>query len=232
MVDHGVFNCCKCGSTSKKNSPIQKYCASCREQVKAEQAAKARAAYTERNRERLREKHAQWVKENPEVMREALRQYREKNRELLRSKDKAYRDRTREHQRRRSAEYRKTEKFKEIARECQRKRRANPMLALSGRVSRMIRASLSSGAKARRSWEDLVGYSLSDLVIHIERQFAPGMSWENRDEWHIDHIVPVSAFSFESPEDPDFKACWALTNLRPLWAADNLRKNATRETLL
>ena len=38
-------------------------------------------------------------------------------------------------------------------------------------------------------------------------------------------IIPKSAFNFETAEDADFKKCWALENLQPLWAKDNLRKS-------
>lgn len=87
-------------------------------------------------------------------------------------------------------------------------------------------------AKAGRSWKTFVDYTLEELMSHLERQFLPGMTWENKGEWHIDHIVPRSSFEYESPDDPEFKQAWALTNLRPLWAIDNIRKNATREFLL
>jgi hypothetical protein len=40
------------------------------------------------------------------------------------------------------------------------------------------------------------------------------------------------SFKFETPEDPDFKACWALSNLRPLWSTDNIRKSDKRTHLL
>jgi hypothetical protein len=50
-------------------------------------------------------------------------------------------------------------------------------------------------------------------------------SW-SRAGWHINHVIPISAFNFSSPEDIDFKKCWALKNLRPLWAKDNFSKNA------
>lgn len=43
--------------------------------------------------------------------------------------------------------------------------------------------------------------------------------------WHIDHKIPKSAFNFETPEDIDFKRCWALKNLQPLWAAENIKKH-------
>ena len=71
----------------------------------------------------------------------------------------------------------------------------------------------------------MLGYTPCELKIHFESQFTDGMSWENMSEWHIDHIRPVSSFNFDSTEHPDFKKCWALNNLQPLWAEDNLRKN-------
>jgi 5-methylcytosine-specific restriction endonuclease McrA len=50
------------------------------------------------------------------------------------------------------------------------------------------------------------------------------MSWDNCNEWHIDHIIPKAAFNYEKPEDIDFKKCWALKNLQPLWAKENHEK--------
>ena len=45
-----------------------------------------------------------------------------------------------------------------------------------------------------------------------------------RGEWHIDHIIPKSVFNFTKPEHEDFKRCWALKNLQPLWAEENISK--------
>jgi 5-methylcytosine-specific restriction endonuclease McrA len=84
---------------------------------------------------------------------------------------------------------------------------------------------------SKESWRDAVGYSTSELKKHLERRFLPGMTWDNygRGGWHIDHIIPVSAFNFTSVDDIDFKRCWALKNLRPLWEHDNLSKGARLE---
>lgn len=80
--------------------------------------------------------------------------------------------------------------------------------------------------KAGKSWVSVVGYSREELMTHLERQFLPGMSWENygRNGWHVDHIRPVTSFVFDSVDDPQFRACWALENLQPLWEPDNIRK--------
>lgn len=94
---------------------------------------------------------------------------------------------------------------------------------LNKRISRGISKSIGDN-KNHRKWEDLVGYTVDQLKRHLEKQFDENMSWDNRRLWHIDHIIPISAFNFEKPEDADFKKCWNLKNLRPLWSIDNLKK--------
>jgi hypothetical protein len=49
--------------------------------------------------------------------------------------------------------------------------------------------------------------------------------WKNYGEWHVDHKIPQSAFNFETPEDIDFKKCWALKNIQPMWAKENIIKS-------
>ena len=112
--------------------------------------------------------------------------------------------------------------------------RLDPKWKLNCRFGSLMSKKLSrhSVGKSGRSWTGLVEYTLEDLVIHLERQFLPGMSWENYGRWHIDHIIPCSSFEFESPDDPEFKSCWALSNLRPLWAKDNIRKQAQIQSLI
>jgi len=81
------------------------------------------------------------------------------------------------------------------------------------------------GKKAGRRWEQLVGYTLQDLIKHLENLFEPWMSWDNYGKWHVDHIKPKSLFHYESTDDEEFKKCWALENLQPLEAIENLRKS-------
>lgn len=69
-----------------------------------------------------------------------------------------------------------------------------------------------------------LGYSGEELHRHLESQFTDGMSWDNMSDWHIDHIRPVASFNYTTTECEDFKKCWALSNLQPLWAEDNMSK--------
>jgi len=80
--------------------------------------------------------------------------------------------------------------------------------------------------------ELLLGYSIDDLKLHLERQFTSGMNWEKfkRGEIHIDHIIPQRAFDLSN--DDEWRKCWCLSNLQPLWACDNLKKGASVKTLL
>ncbi len=105
------------------------------------------------------------------------------------------------------------------------KYRTDPVFNIHRRMRTGINASLR-GKKNGFSWEKLVGYTVEDLMVHLERLFLPGMTWDNRGTWHIDHVKPLAAHSFETVDDPEFKAAWALTNLQPLWALDNIKKGA------
>lgn len=97
------------------------------------------------------------------------------------------------------------------------------MFKLNGNISRSMRRSLRLG-KGGRHWEDLVGWKLLDLIKRFEETKQAGMSWDNYGKWQWDHKIPISMWNFEKPEDPEFKQCWALCNLQPLWAKDNLKK--------
>lgn len=103
------------------------------------------------------------------------------------------------------------------------------------RLDRSIRQRINGMIKEKyhsKSFLKIFGYTFDQLKKHIEKQFLPKMEWDNYGEWHIDHILPISFFSYTSINDDDFKFCWALSNLRPLWASANHKKHAKRIHLL
>ncbi len=98
---------------------------------------------------------------------------------------------------------------------------------IKNKLNSAIRSSINkyiAENKISFSWKNIFGYTVKDLMKHLELQFKPGMSWNNHGKWHIDHIKPISSFKFSEIDDPEFKQCWALGNLQPLWAKENMSK--------
>jgi len=106
------------------------------------------------------------------------------------------------------------------------KRRNDSKYNLSHSVSSAVYRSLKNGTKAGRRWEDLIGFTVDQLRMHLEKRFKSGMTWENYGMvWEIDHKIPVAAFNFERPDDIDFRLCWSLKNLQPLGVSENRSKH-------
>ena len=121
--------------------------------------------------------------------------------------------------------YQKSEKGLAQRRIIDKRKRENPKFRVDSNFSRAIRLALN-GNKNRQSWRKLVGYSLKDLIKHLEALFDNKMTWENYGSyWHIDHILPRSSFKYISASEDGFKKCWALENLQPLEAIANIRKS-------
>jgi hypothetical protein len=70
-----------------------------------------------------------------------------------------------------------------------------------------------------RNW---IGCDWLELKTHIESQFKPGMDWSKWtcDGWHIDHLRPLSG----SKTMEEFITRCHFTNMRPLWAKENMSK--------
>ena len=89
----------------------------------------------------------------------------------------------------------------------------DPKFKLNKSMACGIYHSLQNGSKNGKTSSSLINYTVEDLKVHLEKQFLPGMTWENHGEWHIDHIIPKSLFNFSTPDHIDFKRCWSLSNL-------------------
>lgn len=118
---------------------------------------------------------------------------------------------------------------REYKRAMKKKLNANPIYSMRSSISRMLCLAIQrvGGVKSGKTF-DILGYSVSDLKKHIERQFLPGMSWENRSEWQIDHITPSS--SAKTLED--VISLNQLSNLRPMWSVENNKKGSRKTHLL
>jgi len=181
-----------------------------------------------RNKELYRPAKQKWAQENPETIKRSRAKWRENNQEKQNELTRDWERKNKDHVsiRRKAWERNNPDKVKATRRRGKEKRSKNPSHAIADRLRSRINKLIKNGSKSGKKLFELLGYTIEELMIHLESQFLPGMSWDNREEWHIDHIIPLSAFNFETPYDIDFGKAWSLQNLRPLWASDNVRKGA------
>lgn len=191
--------------------------------------------------EERRERHQRYYSENAHVVKD----YQMKNREYILNKKKEYRLKNKEEINRKKRKWNKLNKnhirkYKErndvhIREQNQLYYRANKK-RISKRVkeynkknplNNFVRSTLrrierAKGVERIKRAELDVGYTQSEFKKHIETLFKEGMSWNNRSEWHIGHIKPISVFIKEGVTD--LKIINALSNLQPLWAKENMEK--------
>ena len=99
---------------------------------------------------------------------------------------------------------------------------------LKKHINDNIRSSITSSIRKQYwwHWENLVGYTLEDLIKHLKKTMPKGYTWQDylKGKLHIDHKIPIRAFVFNKPDDEEFKQCWSLDNLRLLPAKNNESK--------
>ena len=93
---------------------------------------------------------------------------------------------------------------------------------MGSRIRELLR--LHKGVKKAAGTMALFGCTRAQLLVWLERQFKPGMTWENYGPaWHVDHRRPCAAFDLADPSQQ--RQCFHYTNLQPLWAGENLSKS-------
>lgn len=179
---------------SKVKCGVRSYCRDC-------QSIESKK-YRIENKEKIKEYNTKWNKENKDYYEKYFESYyatnyeKEKERKL-----KWFRDN------------------KEYSNNYQKKRKKEDVLF---RLITIMRNSVNRYLKysSKRTFE-IIGCSPQELKEHLEKQFVFGMSWENKNLWHIDHIIPLSS---ARTEEDLYKLCH-YTNLQPLWAEENLKKS-------
>ena len=151
----------------------------------------------------------EYRRENKEAICELGKKYRQENKEALREKKKKYRQENKEAILERQKKYVKNRYHADI------------QFRIKKTQSRRMRKLFSKNGS---STVDFIGCSIDELKLHLEKQFADGMNWENYGYhgWHVDHIRPCCSFDLTDPEQQ--KECFHYTNLQPLWAKDNMSK--------
>lgn len=143
------------------------------------------------------------------------------NRERFKKQSKLHRDNNKEYYKKYRNDHKKENRNWQNIRW-----KTNIKYKLNKSMSYQINFSLK-GNKAGRRWEMLLGYNINILIKHLKKTIPMGYCWQDYldGKLHIDHIIPISVFNYETPEHSDFKRCWALKNLRLLSAKENIIKS-------
>ena len=146
-----------------------------------------------------------WCKE---CDKDKKKKYYEKNKEIIIKKNKQY--------------YLEN---KGINRESHKKWKKKWLLTEQGRISNNISRALKRalGENKRNHWEDVLGYTVNDLLKHLNSGDFTVKDYLEGD-FHIDHIIPESLFVYKNKNDVEFKKCWDYRNLRIWPANENISK--------
>jgi hypothetical protein len=176
-----------------------------------------RRRYCEENREKINEYKRRYNNKN----KDKSKKYRENNKERIKANKKLYYENNKDKIREKANIRIKQRILKDV---CFRLRRI-----VSNSIYSCLRRSKTS---KKSSILKYLPYTIEYLKKHIESQFESWMNWENygmitdkERRWQIDHIIPQSLLLYDSMEHPNFLKCWALENLRPLEAMENVRKS-------
>jgi hypothetical protein len=192
--------------------------------------------YTTENAEVIRLKHAEKYEKNKEYYKAKAKEnhaknrernnkrnseYQKKNAEILKQKHNEYRAKNRERARRWQRRYAVANHSK-IMDKLRERRRNDPLFRLKDAIRGSVRAYLGSKKTRRSATFEIVGCTPDFLRSHLEKQFKPGMTWENYgSHWHVDHRIPLA--SGTTPEEVMGLSHW--TNLQPLEALENIMKS-------
>jgi hypothetical protein len=217
-----VFNMKKCSKCNIEKQLLEfnkgrNHCKECRKIY--------RKFYTEKNHEILKIYYKKRYIENRESELERTKQYRINNIDILKKKDK---DRYRlnpEKEKERTKKYRleNPKKVLETQKKSTTKRYQKDILF---KLKHNVRCRIYQFLKIKNitkknSTFNVVGCQPQQLKEYLESLFTNDMSWDNYGKWHIDHIIPLSS---AKNEEEVYNLC-RYTNLQPLWAEDNLKKN-------
>jgi len=184
------------------------------------------AEYHSEHRDKRNKQNALYKVEHKQELEEQGKQYRLEHKEEIKAKKTKYRFDNIEEIRKYKAVYSFTNKdrIRTHRREYKKRRKLiDPSFKTKCYLRKRIwyafnRMGLNKPCKT----EELLGADFETVMRHIESQFIFGMSWENYGEWHIDHKKPLA---LAKTEKQLIKLCH-YTNLQPLWAEENRRKQA------
>lgn len=183
--------------------------------------------YAQKNKEKIRARQNNYYHINKKQISITHKKYRNRPEVAARIKEikHIYRQTHKEYELQKSREYKARPEYK-IKRKQFRNQRYKTDIQYN--LNSRIRVSLNKSLKKNgRKSKNILGFTFDQLKLHLETTLRNDMTWEMylQGKIHIDHIIPLEAFEFQTFESESFKLCWSLKNLKLEWDKDNVSKN-------
>jgi hypothetical protein len=212
---------CEFGKLKSSRDGYRYFCKKCRNNIEKTYEGSNVSERKKKWRNNNKEKIKNHYQETKQTILDYQKKYREENLDKIKERGKKYYNINKKEILDKNKIYRKNTKNIRNIYESKKKKNDPIYSLLCGMRSRLCNYLKMCGVTKRNKTFDIVGCSPQFLKEHLETQFTDGMTWDNRSEWHIDHIIPLSS---AKTEDELYKLCH-YTNLQPLWAEDNLKKS-------
>ena len=225
--------CIKCGETKNIICFIGSICKSCKKQYlknyyqknKSSLKEKSRKYYLD-NKDACKQSHKEYYRKNFKQVQDYYKKYNNDNRDAIIKKKELYRLKNRKTLNDKAKEYRASNP--KSSGKYHKNRRNNDLnYKLRCNLSSRIRIALKhQNTNKSNNTITLLGCSIKEFRIYLERQFEEGMSWNNHGKfgWHMDHIKPCASFDLTDPKQQE--ECFHYSNYQPLWWNENLSKGA------
>lgn len=198
-----------------------------------EEVAAYHKKYNDTHKNQKKEADALRYKNNKEHMDAIHKIWTENNKDFIIQYNKEFRKNNKEY-------------FSHYMREYEKNRKNNDAIfksrkEISSKVANALKR--QGNSKNKKSILEYLPYSFQELKESLEKQFEPWMNWNNRGKynpktwddnnsstwtWQLDHIIPQSDLPYDSMDHENFQKCWALENLRPYSAKQNIIDGVSR----
>ena len=214
-------NICEFGKLKSSKDGYRYFCKKCRNNIEKTYEGDNVSVRKKKWRNKNKEKIKNHYQETKQTILDYQKKYREENLGKIKERGKKYYNINKKEILDKNKVYKKNTKNIRNIYESNKKKN-NPIYSLlCGMRSRLCSYLKKSDITKKNKTFDIVGCSPEFLKEHLENQFVVGMGWDNRNEWHIDHIIPLSSAKTEE----ELYCLCHYTNLQPLWAEDNLKKS-------
>lgn len=169
--------------------------------------------YKIKNKEKIDTKNKEYRKQNKELIKKRDKNYRLKNKDKIKELNKIYRIKNKTNRNLKS----KLRKQKD------------PLFKLRDNIGKLILKTFKQkSCKKSNKTTDILGCSIPEFKIYIEKQFESWMNWgnhgrynPNKQTWQLDHIIPISLATTKE----SIMRLNHYTNFQPMEAMKNLLKS-------